>query len=101
MFCFDVGEWWMTHRPCTSEIKAVNIFISVCGSHDLHTHPFYFTRLAFCSYTNVHGITVTLKLGGMCGGFWPRPLLSAGLASKSDLVAQAQSSFKFLSMEVP
>lgn len=29
MFCFAVGEWWMTHRPCTSEIKAVNIFMNV------------------------------------------------------------------------
>lgn len=47
MFCFDVGEWWMTRGPCTSEIKAVNIFMNVCGSPDLHTSLSYLPRLAF------------------------------------------------------
>lgn len=93
MFCFDVGEWWMTHGPCTSEIKAVNIFMNVCGSPDLHALPLYLTRLAFHLYVNVRGIIVPLKLAGPSGDFWSRPLLSAGLTSKSDLVAEGQSSF--------
>lgn len=46
MFCFDVGEWWMTRGPCTSEIKAVNIFMNVCGSPDLHT-PVLSAKVSF------------------------------------------------------
>lgn len=94
LFCFDVGEWWMTHGPCTSEIKAVNIFISVCGSHDLHASPLYLTRLALLLCVNVRETVVTLKLEGTSGGFWSRLLLSSELTLKPDPVAQGQSSFK-------
>lgn len=63
LFCFDVGEWWMTHGPCTSEIKAVNISMNVCGSPDLLTPPLHLPMLTFHLYVNVCGIIVTLKLG--------------------------------------
>lgn len=49
----------MTHGPCTSEIKAVNIFMNVCGSVDLH----FFTRLAFHFHVCVHGLTVNTEIG--------------------------------------
>lgn len=84
----------MTHGPCTSEIKAVNIFMNVSGSPDLHAFPVYLTRLPFLLYVNIHGIIIMLKLEGTSGDFWSRLLLSAGLMSKIDLVAQGQSSFK-------
>lgn len=96
MFCFDVGEWWMTHGPCTSEIKAVNVFMNVCGSPDLLTPPLHLPRLTFHLYVNVCGIIVMLKLKGTSGDFWSRLLLSAGLVSKSDVVAQGHSNFKDL-----
>lgn len=61
MFCFAVGEWWMTLGPCTSEIKAVNIFMNVCGSPDLLPHFISWGWLCICVSACV--VSHTLSIG--------------------------------------
>lgn len=90
MFCFAVGEWWMTHGPCTSEIKAVNIFINVCGSPDLLPHFISWGWL--CIFMSVYVGSHTLNVKGPLEVSGP-DLFSAGLTSKSSLFAQGPVRF--------
>lgn len=63
MFCFTVGKWWMTPRPCTSEIKAVNIIMNVCGSPDLL--PCFISSDWLCSCVSVYVASYTLDIKGI------------------------------------